>query len=183
MRSRAALEHARVLRPSMRGLQSMIEARRASQLDGQSPAALLSTICNTIAKRFEASCSGGCRPRCGPRCRHFGRARPCRALRRPPRPLAPLRCAYVSLQVPKCACVVLVQAHGNLLLSVHRWGDRACARARVWACAAQALPNELTHAGNGSLVPELPNYRTWPRARGHPPWRTVHGTFFNITKL
>ena len=109
---------------------------------------------------------------------HFGRARPCRALRRPPRPLAPLRCAYVSLQVPKCACVVLVQAHGNLLLSVHRWGDRACARARVWACAAQALPNEPTPAGNGSLVPELPNYRTWPRARGHPPWRTVHGKFF-----
>ena len=80
MRSRAALEHARVLRPSMRGLQSMIEARRASQLDGQSPAALLSTICNTIAKRFEASCSGGCRPRSGPRCRKFGVAQPCRAL-------------------------------------------------------------------------------------------------------
>ena len=56
MRSRAALEHARVLRPSMRGLQSMIEARRASQLDGQSPAALLSTNSKTIAKRFDASC-------------------------------------------------------------------------------------------------------------------------------
>ena len=56
MRSRAALEHARVLRPSMRGLQSMIEARRAPQLDGLSPAALLSTKCKAIAKRFAASC-------------------------------------------------------------------------------------------------------------------------------
>ena len=151
MRSRAALEHARVLRPSMRGLQSMIEARRASQLDGQSPAALLSTICNTIAKRFEASCSGGCRPRCGPRCQDFGRARPCRALRRPPRPLAPLRCAYVSLQVPKCACVVLVQAHGNLLLGVHSQCI-AGAIARVLARACGCVPRRRCRTARNGLI-------------------------------
>ena len=139
----------------------------------------MSAICNSIVKRLEASCSGGCRPRCGPRCRRFGRARPCRALRRPPRPLAPLRCAYVSLQVLRCACVVLVQAHGNLLLSVHRWGDRACARARVWACAAQALPNELTHARNGSLVPELPNYT----GRGREREGTRHGALLPASTL
>ena len=171
MRSRAALEHARVLRPSMRGFQSMIEARRASQLDGQSPAALLSTICNTIAKRFEASCSGGCRPRCGSRCQDFGRARPCRALRRPPRPPAPLRGARVSVQVQECAGVEHVQDHGIVCWSVHCGRARACARARVWACAAQALPNDPTRAGNGSPVVELHNDRTWPRARGPPPCR------------
>ena len=183
MRSRAALEHARVLRPSMRGLQSMIEARRASQLDGQSPAALLSTICNTIAKRFEASCSGGCRPRCGSRCQDFGRARPCRALRRPPRPLAPLRCAPVSFQVLKCALVVLVQCNENVCWSVHRGRARACARARVCVCAAQGLPDEPTRAGNGPPVPELCNHRTWPRARGHPPWWAVHRKFLLRTAV
>ena len=149
----------------MRGLRCTIEACRALRLDGLRPAALLSTNFKSIAKRFAAFHCSGCRPRCGSRCSDFDAARPCRALWRPPRPLAPLRCAHVSLQVPECAHVVLVQAHGNVLLSVHRWGDRACARARVCACAAQALPNEPTPAGNGSLVPELPNYRTWPRAR------------------
>ena len=57
--------------------------------------------------------------------------------------------------------------------SVHRGRVRACARARVCSCAAQALPDEPTHAGNGSPVPELPNYRTSPRARGHPPCRAL----------
>ena len=158
----------------MRGLWGLTEACRALQLGGRRPAALLSTICNTIAKRFEASCSGGCRPRCGSRCQDFGRARPCRALRRPPRPLAPLRCAPVSLQVQKCAVVVLVQCNGNVCWSVHRGRARACARARVCVCAAQGLPDEPTRAGNGPPVPELCNHRTWPRARGHPPSAMPH---------
>ena len=101
-------------------------------------------------------------PRSGPQRRIFGGVPPCHALRHPPRPLAPLRGQHVSLQVQKCACVVLVQDHGNVCWSVHLGRVRACARARVCSCAAQALPNEPTHAGNGSPVPELPNYRTSP---------------------
>ena len=54
-RSRAALAHARMLRPGMRCLRGTIEACRASQLDDPSPAALLSTNTKTIAKRFAAS--------------------------------------------------------------------------------------------------------------------------------
>ena len=103
---------------------------------------------------------------------------PCLALQRPPRPLAPLRCAQVSWQVQKCAVVVLVQCSGDVCWSVHRGRVRACARARVCACAAQVLPNAPTPAGNGSPVPELPNHRTLPRAQGPPPCRAlVHGSF------
>ena len=94
-------------------------------------------------------------PRSGPQRRIFGGAPPCHALRHPQRPLAPLRGQYVSLQVQKCACVVLVQDHGIVFWSVHRGRARACARSRLCSCAAQALPNEPTHAGNGSPVPEL----------------------------
>ena len=56
VRSRAALERARVLRLGMRGLRGPIEACRASQLDGQRPAALLSTSCKSTAMRLAASC-------------------------------------------------------------------------------------------------------------------------------
>ena len=111
-------------------------------------------------------------PRSGPQRRIFGGVPPCHALRHPPRPLAPLRGQHVSLQVQKCACVVLVQDHGNVcwrqesgVCTVDRGRVGAYARARVCSCAAQALPDEPTHAGNGSPVPELPNYRTSPRAR------------------
>ena len=75
--------------------------------------------------------------------------------------------------------VVLVQCNENVCWSVHRGRARACARARVCACAAQVLPNAPTPAGNGSPVPELPNHRTLPRAQGPPPCRAlVHGNFF-----
>ena len=130
-------------------------------------------IVKQLAKRPAASCGGGFRPRSGPQRQTFGGAPPHCALRRPPRPLAPLRGQHVSLQVQKCACVVLVQDHGNVCWSVHLGRVRACARVRVCSCAAQALPNEPTHAGNGSPVLELPNYRTSLRARGHPPCRAL----------
>ena len=65
-----------------------------------------------------------------------------------------------------------------MLLSVHRWGDRACARARVWACAAQALPDEPTHAGNGPPVPELYHGRTTGRGREREAEGTRHGALF-----
>ena len=55
-RCRAALAHARTLRPGMRGLRGTIDACRALQPDGRSPAALLATKCNSIAKRHEALC-------------------------------------------------------------------------------------------------------------------------------
>ena len=45
-----------------------------------------------------------------------------------PRPLVPLWGQHVSLQVQKCACVVLVQDHGNVCWSVHRGRARTCAR-------------------------------------------------------
>ena len=121
--------------------------------------------------------------RCGAsRWLEIGGAQPCRAQQRPPRPLAPLRYGHVSLHMQKCAVVVLVQCCGNVCWSVHRGRARACARARVCACAVQGLPNAPTRAGNGPPVVELPDHRTRagrsPRARGHPPWRAVHRSFF-----
>ena len=92
---------------------------------------------------------------------------------------AGLRGAYVSAHVQKCAGVVHVQDHGNVCWSVHRGRARACARARVCMCAAQGLPGEPTHAGNGSPVPELWNYRTLPRARGPPPCVHCSQSFFH----
>ena len=105
--------------------------------------------------------------RCGAsRWLEIGGAQPCRAQQRPPRPLAPLRYGHVSLHMQKCAVVVLVQCCGNVCWSVHRGRVRACARARVCACAAQGLPNAPTRAGNGPPVAELPDHRTFAsRAR------------------
>ena len=59
------------------------------------------------------------------------RAVPCSARSRP---LAPLRCAHVSAQMQKCACVEHVQCSGIVFWSVHHGRARACARARVWLC-------------------------------------------------
>ena len=84
-----------------------------------------------------------------------GAARPCRALQRPPRPLAPLRREHVSVQVPKCAVVVLVQCSGIVFWSVHRGRARACARARVWLCAVQVLPDGPGATGRGSPCADL----------------------------
>ena len=62
-------------------------------------------------------------------------------------------------------------------------GAHARVLARACMCAAQALPNEPTHAGNGSPVPELPNYRTSQRARGHPPCRALFTEKFDRVVL
>ena len=55
-RSRAALAHARSLRPRMRGIRGMIEACRVARPDDLRPAASLSTSCKAAAKRLAASC-------------------------------------------------------------------------------------------------------------------------------
>ena len=70
------------------------------------------------------------------------------------------RLCEVDMSACRCknvAGVVHVQDHGNVCWSVHRGRARVCARARACMCAAQALPGEPTHAGNGSPVPELQN--------------------------
>ena len=56
---------------------------------------------------------------------------------------------------------------------------------RAAARGMHALPGPCTRAGNGPPVVALPKLqppRTGrsPRARGHPPWRAVHRSFFNI---
>ena len=155
MPSRAAPASARELAPRFRGHRCMKAAPRAVRLDDPRPAALLSTMWIDVPKRLAASCWSGCRPRGGPRWRSVGAALPCRAQRRPPRPLAPLRRGYVSLHMQKCACVVQVQCHANLFWSVHRGRARACARARVWLCAAQVLPDGPGATGRGPPCADL----------------------------
>ena len=73
----------------------------------------------------------------------------------PPRPPAPLRGARVSVQVPECAGVEHVQDHGIVCWSVHCGRARACARARVWLCAAQVLPDGPGAIGRGSPCADL----------------------------
>ena len=55
----------------------------------------------------------------------------------------------------KSAVVVLVQCCGNVFWSVHRGRARACARARVWLCAVQVLPDGPGATGRGSPCADL----------------------------
>ena len=55
----------------------------------------------------------------------------------------------------KCACVDCVQCSGIVFWSVHRGRARACARARVWLCAVQVLPDGPGATGRGSPCADL----------------------------
>ena len=127
-------------------------------------------IVKQLAKRPAASCGGGFRPRSGPQRQTVGGAPPHCALRRSPRPLAPLRGQHVSLQVQKCACVVLVQDHGNVCWSVH------CGRVGAYSCMlALACARVLRRLCRMSL-PTPETARPFPSCRTTGPRREREGT-------
>ena len=57
--------------------------------------------------------------------------------------------------VHNVACVEHVQCSGIVCWSVHRGRGRSCARARVWLCAVQVLPDGPGATGRGSPCADL----------------------------
>ena len=104
------------------------------------------------------------------------------------RPLAPLRGANVSACKCKnvhwpCLCSAVEMCVGVCIVGVHTRVLARSSRARVGVCvcAAQALPNEPTHAGNGPPVPELHNHRTCASRARAPAMACFVHAFLNVS--
>ena len=81
-----------------------------------------------------------------------------------PRPAVPLSGVSVKHSVQKCACVVLVHCHANVLVSVHAGVCVRVVGAGSCGHAAHGLSDAPAPAGRGSPRGESQRARRRPRA-------------------
>ena len=81
-----------------------------------------------------------------------------------PRPAVPLSGVSVKHSVQKCACVVLVHCHANVLVSVHAGVCVRVVGAGSCGHAAHGLSDAPAPAGRGSPSGESQRARRQPRA-------------------
>ena len=87
---------------------------------------------------------------------------PCPCVR--PRPVVPLSGVSVEHSVQKCACVVLVHCHANVLVSVHAGVCVRVVGAGSCGHIAHGLSDAPAPAGRGSPSGESQRARRQPRA-------------------
>ena len=154
----AAVRHRRMLARCGRAC-AAFEARLKCAVRHSSTVRARQRSCPQIAKplqsalRLHVGVLVRCRPRDGSRCRKVGVAKPCRALQRPLRACARSRLCGVPMSVRRCRKVPVSSMCSAVELCFRVC--IACARARVWLCAAQVLPDGPGATGRGSLCADL----------------------------